>query len=388
MTKTITKTAPKAKGKGTPADQGIAAAKADDAARDAAKAKKAEKNGHLMAAKAAAAKAKGSAVPMLSALFPFAGGCPALTSDPKKEGIPEFLQTQNRPAVDAASAKVKAAMPPKPEAKPEPSADDKAREEIRAERSALAKAKKAGAKERKAAEASGATKAMPLTGKAALAAIKRADRKLRKEEAEAAAEVAEIEYRDARRAAAIKRADKAIAKAEKAEKAEKAAKAGPKLLTDALNGRRSIGEPAKREGTAPLPKQTDKETVAMVAKALKAKKAAEAKAEKAKGKAAKAAKAEKPAKAKKPTSAHAGERARYPWREAEEAAAKGKIMAAPDFSAETHTRFRPHMALIVEAAKAKDLKALRGLKWDGFLSSTPKAMERYRAICIAALSAK
>jgi len=81
------------------------------------------------------------------------------------------------------------------------------------------------------------------------------------------------------------------------------------------------------------------------------------------------------------------ERARYDWNGHEAAAKKGTMPPKLDFSADTHTRFRPTLAEIEAAAKAGDVKALRAIKINP-VSSSPKAMIRWRDMCVAALGAK
>lgn len=66
----------------------------------------------------------------------------------------------------------------------------------------------------------------------------------------------------------------------------------------------------------------------------------------------------------------------------------GKLPSPPDFSADTHTRFRPKLAEVVEMVKARDLKALKAWKFEGFMSTSPKAIQRYRDLAIVALQAK
>jgi hypothetical protein len=65
----------------------------------------------------------------------------------------------------------------------------------------------------------------------------------------------------------------------------------------------------------------------------------------------------------------------------------GKLPEPPDFSAETHKRFRNKLASVVELAKAGDLKGLRAFEINP-VSSSPKAIKRYRDLCIMALEAQ
>ena len=71
----------------------------------------------------------------------------------------------------------------------------------------------------------------------------------------------------------------------------------------------------------------------------------------------------------------------------EAAAREGKLPEPPDFSAETHKRFRNKLASVVELAKAGDLEALRAFEINP-VSSSPKAIARYRDLCIVALEAQ
>jgi hypothetical protein len=65
----------------------------------------------------------------------------------------------------------------------------------------------------------------------------------------------------------------------------------------------------------------------------------------------------------------------------------GKLPSPPDFSAETHKRFRPKLAELVAFAKAGKIAELRKYEINP-ISSSPKAMARYRDLCVIALSAK
>jgi hypothetical protein len=65
----------------------------------------------------------------------------------------------------------------------------------------------------------------------------------------------------------------------------------------------------------------------------------------------------------------------------------GKLPEPPDFSAETHKRFRNKLAAVVELAKAGDLNGLRAFQINP-VSSSPKAIARYRDLCIMALEAR
>lgn len=71
----------------------------------------------------------------------------------------------------------------------------------------------------------------------------------------------------------------------------------------------------------------------------------------------------------------------------EAAAREGKLPEPPDFSAETHKRFRNKLASVVELAKSGDIKGLRAFEINP-VSSSPKAIARYRDLCIIALEAR
>jgi hypothetical protein len=64
----------------------------------------------------------------------------------------------------------------------------------------------------------------------------------------------------------------------------------------------------------------------------------------------------------------------------------GKLPEPPDFSAETHKRFRNKLAVVVALARAGDLNGLRAFQINP-VSSSPKAIARYRDLCVMALEA-
>ena len=71
----------------------------------------------------------------------------------------------------------------------------------------------------------------------------------------------------------------------------------------------------------------------------------------------------------------------------EAAAREGKLPDPPDFSAATHKRFRNKLQNVIDLAKAGDLKGLRALEINP-VSSSPKAIARYRDLCVTALEAQ
>jgi hypothetical protein len=70
-----------------------------------------------------------------------------------------------------------------------------------------------------------------------------------------------------------------------------------------------------------------------------------------------------------------------------EAAQRGDLPAAPDFSAETHKRFRAKLAEVVAAAEAGNLEALRAFDIKP-ISSSPKAIAKYRDLAVIALETR
>lgn len=75
------------------------------------------------------------------------------------------------------------------------------------------------------------------------------------------------------------------------------------------------------------------------------------------------------------------------YKEALAAAQAGKLPAEPDFSAETHKRFRPKLAEVVALAKAGDVAGLRAFDIKP-ISTSPKAIDRYRNLAVIALEAR
>jgi hypothetical protein len=143
------------------------------------------------------------------------------------------------------------------------------------------------------------------------------------------------------------------------------------------NGRSAI-LPTEQE--IPMPKKAATKT--------KARKAAKTKAPVAK-KAAGRPKAPRKA-AQAPASRRAAAEAQKPLgkRAAIMAAARaGELPMPPNFEAATHERFRPKLAELVKLAKAGDVAGLRAFPINP-ISSSPKAMARYRDLCMIAIEAK
>ncbi|RUU97858.1 hypothetical protein EOB36_25490 [Mesorhizobium sp. M6A.T.Cr.TU.017.01.1.1] len=99
-------------------------------------------------------------------------------------------------------------------------------------------------------------------------------------------------------------------------------------------------------------------------------------------KAPKAEKAPKAAKAPKADKPAGGKRA-----EILASAEAGTLPAKPDFSAATHGRFRKKLDEIIALVEAGDIKALKAYPINP-ISSSSKAMDRYRNLAVTALEAQ
>jgi len=67
-------------------------------------------------------------------------------------------------------------------------------------------------------------------------------------------------------------------------------------------------------------------------------------------------------------------------------AQSGALPQPPDFSKPTHARFRVKLAQIVALVEAGDIAALQAFEINP-VSSSPKAMARYRDLCVIAITA-
>ena len=65
----------------------------------------------------------------------------------------------------------------------------------------------------------------------------------------------------------------------------------------------------------------------------------------------------------------------------------GALPTAPDFSKPTHARFRAKLAQIGALAEAGDIAGLQAFEINP-VSSSPKAMARYRDLCVIAITAR
>lgn len=70
-----------------------------------------------------------------------------------------------------------------------------------------------------------------------------------------------------------------------------------------------------------------------------------------------------------------------------EQAQSGALPAAPDFSKPTHARFRAKLAKLVALAEAGDAEGLKAIEINP-VSTSPKAMARYRDLAIIAIEAR
>ena len=65
----------------------------------------------------------------------------------------------------------------------------------------------------------------------------------------------------------------------------------------------------------------------------------------------------------------------------------GALPQPPDFSKPTHARFRTKLAQIVASAEAGDIAGLQAFEINP-VSSSPKAMARYRDLCVIAITTR
>ena len=65
----------------------------------------------------------------------------------------------------------------------------------------------------------------------------------------------------------------------------------------------------------------------------------------------------------------------------------GALPQPPDFSKPTHARFRAKLAQILALAEVGDIAGLQGFEFNP-VSSSPKAMARYRELCVIAITAR
>jgi hypothetical protein len=70
-----------------------------------------------------------------------------------------------------------------------------------------------------------------------------------------------------------------------------------------------------------------------------------------------------------------------------EAARSGNLPTPPDFSAATHARFRSKLEGLIALAGRGDIEGLRAVAINP-VSSSPKALARYRDLCVIALEAR
>lgn len=90
----------------------------------------------------------------------------------------------------------------------------------------------------------------------------------------------------------------------------------------------------------------------------------------------------KPVQATSPTNPKPGKRQAMI-----EQAQTGALPPAPDFSKPTHARFRAKLAKLVALAEAGDVEGLKAIEINP-VSTSPKAMVRYRDLAIIAIEAR
>jgi hypothetical protein len=71
----------------------------------------------------------------------------------------------------------------------------------------------------------------------------------------------------------------------------------------------------------------------------------------------------------------------------EKAAKAGRLPPPPDFARPTHERFRAKLAALEALAAEGDIDGLRAFRINP-VSSSPKALDRYRNLCVIALEAR
>jgi hypothetical protein len=147
--------------------------------------------------------------------------------------------------------------------------------------------------------------------------------------------------------------------------------------------------PLKGETPAAKPMAHPMAALKGIAPAAPAAKAPEAKVVPIKGGVAAALASLPSDKAPKAAKAPSGPRMHEKTRAMLDSAAKGKIPAAPDFSAETHKAWRKKLEAAVAFVKAKDAKGLKKLR-DSVepKSSSRKALCRYMDAALIAIAAK
>jgi len=75
------------------------------------------------------------------------------------------------------------------------------------------------------------------------------------------------------------------------------------------------------------------------------------------------------------------------WRAAAEAAARGEVPPAPDFSAPTHAPYRRKLERLLELARAGDAAGLRAVAINP-TSTTLKALARWRDLAVRAIETR
>jgi hypothetical protein len=94
----------------------------------------------------------------------------------------------------------------------------------------------------------------------------------------------------------------------------------------------------------------------------------------------------RPAPASKPT-AELNPQRRNRDADLEAKARQGELPPPPDFSAQMHARFRGKLEGLIALAERGDAEALRAVTINP-VSSSPKALARYRDLCVTALEAR
>jgi hypothetical protein len=147
---------------------------------------------------------------------------------------------------------------------------------------------------------------------------------------------------------------------------------------------RAAAEAAAEEAVATAPRAADPATDGILAAKAEARARAEKKASERAAK--QAARAEDYARRAAEADAEARSGRGF-WRAAEEAASRGELPPAPDFSAPTHAPYRKKLQRLIELAQAGDAAGLRAVAINP-TSTTPKALARWRDLAVRAIEAR
>jgi hypothetical protein len=147
---------------------------------------------------------------------------------------------------------------------------------------------------------------------------------------------------------------------------------------------RAAADAAAAEAVATAPRAADPATDGVLAAKAEARARAEKKASERAAK--QAARAEDYARRAAEADAEARSGRGF-WRAAEEAASRGELPPAPDFSAPTHAPYRKKLQRLIELAQAGDAAGLRAVALNP-TSTSPKTLIRWRDLAVRAIEAR